>query len=117
MKKKIMQVLKKIRNFIMRKNYIEFVDMKLKEKDTYMFLGRLYHDAGQFVMEGSFCYGKEDRLFSGSVEKHIADMKKLWKFVTLEPEWLSWKDILEFEQQMIQIRTLPQDTKLDRMYS
>lgn len=117
MKKKLIQVLKKIRNFIMRKTHIEFVDMKLDEASTYRFLGRLFHDAQQFVMEGSFCYGKENQLFSGNVEKHISDMKKLWKFVTLEPEWLSWKDILKFEQQMLEIRELPQDIKLERMYS
>ena len=117
MKKKLIQVLKKIRNFITRKNHIEFVDMQLTEARTYPFIGRLHHDAKAFVSVGSFCYGKEHHLFSGNVEKHIADMKKLWKFVTVEPEWLSWKDILKLEEQMLEIRDLPQDVKLERMYS
>jgi hypothetical protein len=101
----------------MKEKIIEFADLKLNEDNAYRFLGRLFHDAEQFIMEGSWCYGKENRLFSGSVKEHIKDMRKLWLFVYVKPQWLSWEVINKFEKQMIEIRKLSQDIKFERMYS
>jgi hypothetical protein len=75
-------------------------------RDVYIFLSRLNMDASQFTMDGSFCYGKEHRLFSGSVAEHIKDMKKLWNALDEKPEWLSWEQILKYETKMKEVTSL-----------
>jgi len=73
---------------------------KIDKNSCYLFLGRLHMDANQFIMDGSFCYGKEHRLFSGSVEEHIKDMRALWDFCPEIPEWLTLEELEELEGKM-----------------
>ncbi len=72
--------------------------------NKYMLLGRIAADAKEFIEPDSFCFGKESRLFSQTVEEHIKDMKILWHGLKEKPEWLTWKQILTFETKMMEVK-------------
>ena len=66
----------------------------------YQLLGRMQSDCEYFLNYGNRSI---KHLWSGNVKEHIKDMKTLFKsFKKSErPEWLSMKDILSYENQMI----------------
>ena len=66
---------------------------------NYMMLGRMQSDNDYFLGNGN---GNEPQLHQGSVEKQIAEMKRLWNNFSEDkkPEWLSMNDILEYETKM-----------------
>lgn len=70
---------------------------------TYKMLGRLQSDCEAFLYNKT---GSESRLWAGSVEEQIAEMKKLYNQLPEngKPEWLSYNDILEYEKKMLEIK-------------
>lgn len=68
-------------------------------KHTYMMLGRLQSDNDYFLGYGN---RNEKRLWAGSVDAQITEMKRLWNELpeNKKPEWLSYQDILDYETKM-----------------
>lgn len=73
--------------------------LKSDSKFRYQMLDRLKSDCLYFL-------GYGDRnpkwLWGITVEKHIVAMKAIWHSFSSgeKPEWISWRDILDFEKQM-----------------
>lgn len=65
-----------------------------------MLLGRLQADCEYFL---GFGYGSVKRLYYGNIPEHIEGMKKLWHSFpeSGKPEWLTLKQIEEYEQKML----------------
>jgi len=76
-------------------NFKEF----LQENDTfkYKMLGRLQSDNDYFLGAGN---RSEKSLWAGNVKDQIKEMKKLFKQLKDKPEWLSMKDIEQYEKDM-----------------
>ena len=69
------------------------------EKFRYQLLGRLQSDCDYYLGNG----GRNPKhLWSGNEKNHIKDMKSLYKSFDRDkrPDWLSWREILEYEKQM-----------------
>ena len=66
-------------------------------EQAYMLLDRCRTDCVYFLTGGG---GQEKYLWGKDISSHIAKMKELWNLVPEKPEWLSWKDIIWFEQAM-----------------
>ena len=64
----------------------------------YMMLGRLQQDCEYFLGNGR---GHEKHLHYGNIVEHIEEMKKLWDKLNIKPEWLSYEDILDYEEKML----------------
>ena len=65
----------------------------------YQMLGRLQFDCDAFLGDGNRG-GDEKKLWAGSVDGQIAEMKKIWDKLKVKPEWLSISDIWEYERKM-----------------
>ena len=65
----------------------------------YMMLSRLQSDCEYYLNYGNRCTG---HLYYHNESKQIAAMKKLWNEFPDDgkPEWLTWKQILEYEKAM-----------------
>lgn len=74
----------------------------------YMLSGRLKQDCEYFLGYGNRC---EKHLWAGNVKSQIEEMKKLYNSFPsdLKPEWLSMKDIENYEQRMTQNRVIKKD--------
>lgn len=68
------------------------------DKFNYMLLSRLQMDCKYFLGNGN---RYEKHLWAGNVKDQIAKMKELFNLVPIEPEWLSMKDIENFEKEML----------------
>ena len=68
-------------------------------KFTYQMLSRLRMDCDYFLGNGD---GNPKNLWAGNVQGQISEMKKLYESLPKgeEPEWLSMKDIVRYEDQM-----------------
>ena len=68
-------------------------------KYNYMLLARLVSDCKYYLGHGN---RSENRLWAGSVDAQIKEMKKLWNNLPKngKPEWLSMSDILDYEKKM-----------------
>ena len=67
-----------------------------KTKFTYMLLSRLKSDCDYFLGYG----GKSSSLWGITVEDHIKKMKELWNKLTIKPEWLTLKELQDYEINM-----------------
>ena len=81
----------------------ELMGMNFRTKDKtfrYQLLGRLQQDAEYYLGHGN---RSPKHLWSGDEESHIKDMKALYKTFKRDerPEWISWRDILMYEKQML----------------
>lgn len=63
----------------------------------YMMLNRLQSDCDYFLGHGN---RSERVLHQGSVDKQIAEMKKIWNSLKEKPEWLTMEQIEDYENQM-----------------
>lgn len=80
--------------------------MSTTPKFNYMMLSRLQQDCEYFLNYG---LGNAKQLYYGEVERHIAEMKKLWNGFpnytgdreSGKPEWLSYADIKVYEERML----------------
>jgi hypothetical protein len=75
----------------------------LNENDNsfnYRMLGRLQSDCEYFLNHGNRSL---NNLYYHDVEKHIAEMKKLWNGFPEDkkPEWLSYEEIENYEKEML----------------
>lgn len=72
------------------------------ETFRYRLLSRMKMDCNFYL---GFGEQSEKCLWSGTVEKQIADMKALWNSFPddKKPEWLSFAQILEYEKQMKEV--------------
>lgn len=70
------------------------------EKFNYMMLDRLKMDCNYYLGNGN---RNKNRLWAGNEEDQINEMKKLYNSFddNKKPEWLTWEDILNFENEMI----------------
>lgn len=69
--------------------------IKIEKEFEYMMLSRLQTDCEAYL-SNVYKLDKKQR------EKIIKDMKELWNSFTdnEKPEWITWKDILEYEKKM-----------------
>ena len=65
-------------------------------KFDYMLLARLQMDCEYFTKTSPHI----NHLWAGNVEDQIAKMKELWTKLVEKPEWLSFEQILTYEEQM-----------------
>lgn len=82
-------------------NNIEYYYESLNEEDdkfNYMLLDRLRQDCEYFLGFGN---RNEKRLWAGNVEDQIAEMRKIYDKLPEKPEWISLKDIDNYERQML----------------
>lgn len=63
----------------------------------YMMLGRLQSDCDYYLGYGDRL---DKYLFMGNTQDHIELMKALWNELEEKPEWLTYEQIEEYEQQM-----------------
>lgn len=78
----------------MNNSFKEFLD---ESQGQYMLLGRLQSDCEYFLGAG----GKsEKQLWAGSVSAQIKEMKKIFKSLKVKPEWITLKDINNYEKAM-----------------
>ena len=87
----------------MTKQLQEVIDTHEKnESFMYMLLDRMRQDCNYFLGSGAGEANKETRLWSGSVEGIIEDMKALFlNFQEAErPEWLTMEQIEDYERKM-----------------
>lgn len=76
-----------------------FDDLKNKDEEfLYPFLGRLQSDCEYYLGYG---YRNTKKLWAGNVEEQIELMKDVWKHFDEKPEWLTWEEILVYEEQML----------------
>lgn len=71
-----------------------------EEKFNYMMLDRLKMDCNYYLGNGN---RNKKRLWAGNEEDQINEMKKIYNSFedNKKPEWLTWDDILNFENEMI----------------
>ena len=70
------------------------------ERFNYMMLGRLQSDCESYLGNDS---RYEGRLWAGNVKDQIIEMKRIYKLFNEDkkPEWLTLKQILEYERLML----------------
>ena len=73
---------------------------KYEPRFRYMMLSRMQQDCDYYLRIQA---GSPYVLWSGNEKRHIDNMKALWNSFPEEdkPEWLTWKEILEYERQMV----------------
>lgn len=64
----------------------------------YRMLSRLQQDCEYFLGYGNRC---EKHLWADTAKEHIEEMKKLYKLLPVEPEWISMDDIEKYEKEML----------------
>lgn len=67
------------------------------QKQEYMLLSRLQSDCEYYLGSGN---RNEKELFHSNVREHIQSMKELWIQLEKKPQWLSMKDIIDYERKM-----------------
>jgi hypothetical protein len=65
---------------------------------AYQLLDRCVSDCKYFLGCGNRC---EKHLWGGDVKNHIETMKSLYNNMDIKPEWITMKQIEEYEKQMI----------------
>lgn len=77
--------------------YESETESQKKFKNEYMMLSRLMMDNDYYLGFGN---KNASRLWAGSVDDQIAEMKRLYEILPVKPEWISMEDILRYEQKM-----------------
>jgi hypothetical protein len=73
-----------------------------KDESNYNMLGRLQQDNEYFLGNGN---GDEKHLWALNVKDQIAEMKKLWNGLKEKPEWLTMKQIKQYEKEMLKLQS------------
>ena len=68
-----------------------------RDQHNYMMLGRLQQDNEYFLGNGS---GNPKHLWADSVDDQIKEMKKIFNSLKVKPEWITMKDIQNYEKAM-----------------
>lgn len=86
----------------MKNKYIDSFNLFVNESNDYKFeyqlLSRLQQDCDYFLNNGQ---GSEKQLWAGNVVDQITKMKELWELLPEKPEWLSYDEILKYEDKML----------------
>jgi len=75
--------------------------------NDYRFLDRMRQDLDYVLNESNPGYGldgAEKHLYMSSFEKQIKEMKKLWNRLDEKPEWLTKRDIADYEKRIKKLR-------------
>lgn len=76
-----------------------FDDLTNKSDEfLYPFLGRLQADCEYYLGYG---YRNAKQLWANDEFRHIELMKDVWNHFDEKPEWLTWEEILSYEEQML----------------
>lgn len=92
------KIILRIKCFFIPKLSAEIVG---NQKFEYMMLDRLKQDCEYYLGYGNRC---PRHLWTESEEAQIAEMKRLYKLLIFKPEWISMRDIKQYEKQMILTR-------------
>ena len=76
---------------------------------NYMMLGRLQSDCEYFLNHGNRC---EKHLWAGNVKEQIEEMKSIYNKLPIKPEWLTWEEILNYEELMNNNNNQPKEKSL-----
>lgn len=68
------------------------------QKFEYMLLNRMQSDCEYYLNMGN---RNPHRLWAGSEQAQIDEMKKLWNKLIIKPEWLTMEQIKEYERNMV----------------
>lgn len=94
------------------KTFESFQINESDDKHNYMMLSRLQSDCDYFLGNGS---GSVRNLYYDTVEEHIAEMKRLWDGLPEKPEWLSYEEIENYEQEMLSYNKVEEKSKEAKM--
>jgi hypothetical protein len=74
--------------------------LKSGESFRYQLLSRLQSDCNYYLSNGN---RSKKHLWAGDETEQIITMKQLWNSFSIDdkPEWLTWEDILNYENQMV----------------
>jgi len=75
-----------------------FRELVENDKGNYMLLNRLQQDCETFINSPR---PSEKRLWAGNIKDQIKEMNKIWKALKEKPEWLTQKEIKNYEKTMI----------------
>ncbi|WP_298486689.1 LPD11 domain-containing protein [uncultured Ruminococcus sp.] len=78
--------------------YKEINEVIKNQKSEYMLLGRLQMDCNYYLGAGN---RNSKHLWAGTPEEQIEKMKELYSKLVVKPEWLSEKDISDYEKAML----------------
>lgn len=105
-----MSNIEKVANYLQASN----PSFPTHDKGRYMLLGRLQQDAEYYIKHPHIKH-----LWSGNVKDQIKDMKELYNLLPEKPEWITMKDILQYEKDMIKseksAHTASSELKIDNV--
>lgn len=78
--------------------YKEINEVIKNQKSEYMLLGRLQMDCNYYLGAGN---RNSKHLWAGTPEEQIEKMKELYSKLVVKPEWLSEKNISDYEKAML----------------
>lgn len=78
--------------------YKEINEVIKNQKSEYMLLGRLQMDCNYYLGAGN---RNSKHLWAGTPKEQIEKMKKLYSKLVVKPEWLSEKNISDYEKAML----------------
>lgn len=78
--------------------YKEINEVIKNQKSEYMLLGRLQMDCNYYLGAGN---RNSKHLWAGTPKEQIEKMKELYSKLVVKPEWLSEKDISDYEKAML----------------
>lgn len=85
----------------MTEEKLEDLDWILSRENSYRYqlLSRMKMDCDYYLNNGDRC---ADHLWAGNEKAQIAYMKAIWNIFSNKdkPEWLTWNEILTYEQRM-----------------
>jgi len=64
----------------------------------YMLLNRLQRDCEYAINNNTL-----SRIWGQTLESHIKKMKELYKILSFKPHWLSWEEIIQYEEDLLDI--------------
>jgi hypothetical protein len=81
----------------MQNKEIKREEIEKNQKHKYMMLSRLKFDVDAFL---GYDFVNVNRLYYKDIDKHIEEMRKLYKEIVIKPEWITAEQIEEYNKQM-----------------
>ena len=88
--------------------YKEINEVIKNQKSEYMLLGRLQMDCNYYLGAGN---RNSKHLWAGTPEEQIEKMKELYSKLVVKPEWLSEKNISDYEKAMLPQEKVENETE------
>lgn len=95
---------RKDRQFIASELMVVAKDLVGGAERDYLFLGRMQQDFDYTLNERTPAYGHEKHLMMLDFDKQLREMKKLWNRVDEKPEWLTKRDIADYEKKIKKLK-------------